>query len=164
VPLTRLAAVVEALAAGEPLAPDDGRWLGRALETYMAADTDLAASLNLPWRWRQALRHDRRDRLILALAATFEGTVNARAVATSGALRRYGSTGWPHERHLTKPPPPFTPERRLLFSIYRLDPDPPTGIRWLSEIIDAEVCSSRDLITARGSGDSEPTANIGASI
>jgi hypothetical protein len=87
-----------------------------------------------PW-WR-AERAAARDAVLRELAAGFSGPVATRAQALALLLRRYAATGWPHDRRRGEPFP-RTPERERLFELFHLDPDPPTTIRRLSDLIAA---------------------------
>jgi hypothetical protein len=88
-----------------------------------------------PW-WAEQRRAER-DAAIRALAATFPGSASAWALATAEALRRYDSVGWRLDRRRGGPRG-GDPRRRLLFAIFAADPDPPTSMRRIYNIIVAE--------------------------
>jgi hypothetical protein len=118
---------------------DDGRWLAAGLLHYLEAapsGIDLDRALGLatapggsPW-WRVPTMAER-DRLIRYLAADLGGRTNQRAAQLQQRLRRYASSAWPRDRASKAP----TAANAMLYQIYLLDPDPPTGIRQLTEII-----------------------------
>jgi len=131
----RLRRLAPTLAEGDP----DQQWLSQAIARYLRearAGLNVDAALGLcvapgasPW-WR-AEQEAKRDELLREIAATIPGRANARAVALQQRLRRYAATSWPRDR-LSKQP---TTANALLFQIYSLDPDPPTGVRRLTEIL-----------------------------
>jgi hypothetical protein len=131
----RLRRLAPALADGD----DDARWLAARLDHYLAAaprgvGLDKALGLDCrpggsPW-WRLAAEAER-DRLLRALATSIEGKTHGRAVALQQLLRRYQSTAWPRDPVSNKP----TAANERLFRIYVDDPNPPTGIRRLTEIL-----------------------------
>jgi hypothetical protein len=136
--------LVAAAAAGEPPSAEDVLRLASGVEAYLERAPDgltLEAALGLaatpggtPW-WR-AERTAARDAVLRELAAELTGPVATRAQALALLVRRYAGTGWPHDRRRGEPFP-RTPERELLFKLFRLDPDPPTSIRRLTDIIAA---------------------------
>ena len=131
----RLQRLVPQLAEGDP----DHRWLAQAVSRYLQeapAGLDLDRALGLgvapggsPW-WH-AHRHAERDRLLRELAAGLPGATHARAVALQQLLRRYSASSWPRDR-LSKSP---TAVNEPLYRVRSLDPDCPTGVRRLTEII-----------------------------
>jgi hypothetical protein len=142
--VARLRRLVAAAAAGEPPPPEDAAWLAGAVQDYLDRAPDgvtLEQALGLatppggtPW-WRTECTAAR-DTVLRELAARLTGTVATRAQALALLVRRYASTGWPHDRRRGAPVP-RTLERELLFRLFHLDPDPPTSIRRLSDIITA---------------------------
>ena len=118
---------------------DDGRWLAQGLVHYLAAapfGLDLDRALGLatepggsPW-WRVPTMAER-DQLLRDLAADLGDSVHARATAVQQRLRRYAASSWPRDRASKAP----TAANTILYQIYILDPDPPTGIRRLTEIL-----------------------------
>jgi hypothetical protein len=118
---------------------DDAQWLSAALGRYLEmapAGGDLNAALGVavppggtPW-W-QAEAAKARDDAIRELAGTIGGTMNAKAVALQQRLRRYAAASWPRDR-VTKRP---TAANAVPFRVYSADPNPPTGVRRLTEII-----------------------------
>jgi hypothetical protein len=134
----RLRRVAAALAAGTAPPPEDSRWLARRLQSYLSAPTDLVLDTVLQLApppggssWRSVAKHAERDRLLRELAASMDGTAHARATDLQQRLRRYAGTSWPRDRRSGAP----TAANTILFRIYTLDPDPPTGIRRLTDII-----------------------------
>ena len=142
--VARLRRVIKAADAGEPLPAEDAAWLSSAVRDYLnqaPAGLMLEQALGLatppggtPW-WRTELVAAR-DTVLRELAAGLAGTVATRAQALALLVRRYASTGWPYDRRRGAPVP-RTLERELLFKLFHLDPDPPTSIRRLSDIITA---------------------------
>lgn len=131
----RLRRLAPALAEGG----EDERWLGQALDRYLReaqAGLNVDAALGLcvgpgasPW-WR-AGQAARRDELMRVLASETAGSDNAKAVALQQKLRRYAGTSWPRDRQSKQP----SAANSILFEIFSLDPDPPTGISRLTKII-----------------------------
>jgi hypothetical protein len=140
--VARLRRLVASADAGEPLAAEAVTALAAGLRTYLdqaPTGVTLEQALGLatppggtPW-WR-AERVAARDAVLRDLAAGFAGPVATRAQALALLPRRYAATGWPHDRRRGEPFP-CTPERDRLFRLFCLDPDPPTSIRRLSDII-----------------------------
>lgn len=118
---------------------DDGRWLAGALDRYLTAPdrVDLRAALGLATgpgsvKWWRQQKLAERDDLLRQIGEGLPGKTHARAVALQQLLRRYAATGWPRERQSKQP----TAQNAILFAIFELDPDPPTGIRQLTTILD----------------------------
>jgi hypothetical protein len=80
--------------------------------------------------WRRAAERER-DELLRALASGDYDSDHARAVALQQRLRRYAASSWPRDR-VTKQP---TAANEVVYRIYVLDADPPTGISRLKEIL-----------------------------
>ena len=138
----QLRQVCEALTFGTPISVEETEWLAACLQRYLDAapagltfDAALGLSVTAgssPW-WRTE-RLAARDAAIRALSRNFAGSANARAVATGKCIRRYQSAAWWCDRR--KGSPSSSDRRReLLFTILSLDPDPPTSIRRLVDII-----------------------------
>ncbi len=133
--VARLVRVAGALASGD----EDQRWLASALGHYIKhapADVDLDQALGLVVRpgeppWWRAQQYAERDDLIRALAAEEPGRTHQRATALQQRLRRYAATAWPRDRIGTPP----SVANRLLFEVFVIDPDPPTGVRRLTQIL-----------------------------
>ena len=131
----RLRRLVPVLAEGN----DDSRWLGAAVEHYLAAAAagvglDQALGLATPpggAPWWRAAAEAARDRLIRELASEMPGSTHARAVVVQSRMRRYAGTAWPRDRVAKQ----SSAANAALFAIFSLDPDPPTGIRRLTDII-----------------------------
>jgi hypothetical protein len=141
----RLRRLVEADEVGEPPPAEDVTWLTARLRAYLAgasAGLTLEQAFGLatapggcPW-WR-AERLAARDRTLRRLGATLEGKVTARAHALALKLRDYAGRCW--RRDAARGGPfPITTERRLLFEVFTLDPDPPTSVRALIDILQEE--------------------------
>ena len=138
----KLRQVCEALTSGTPIGVEETEWLAACLQRYLEAapaGLTLEAALGLsvtaggaPW-WRTE-RLAARDAAIRALSRNFTGSANARAVATGKCIRRYQSAAWWRDRHKASPSS-SDQHRELLFTILSLDPDPPTSIRRLVDII-----------------------------
>jgi hypothetical protein len=138
----QLRLVYEALASGAPIGVKETEWLAAGLRRYLdaaPAGLTLEAALGLsvtaggsPW-WRTE-RLAARDAAIRALSRNFAGSANARAVATGECIRRYQSAAWRCDRH-NGFPSSSDRRRELLFTILSLDPNSPTSIRRLVDII-----------------------------
>ena len=134
----RLRRVAEALAAGAPPHADDAQWLSGRLTAYLAADAeaDLDAMLGLlpppgGSSWRTAVKHAERDKLLRELAGPGPGRVLPRAQELQQRLRRYAASSWPRDR-VNKSP---SAANAILYRVFCIDPDPPTGISRLRQII-----------------------------
>jgi hypothetical protein len=131
----RLRRLVPTLAEGDP----DAKWLASALARYLGSapaglDLDTAVGLATPpggSPWWRAEAEAERDRLLRELAGPGPGRVLPRAQMVQRLLRRYAATSWPRDRASKSPSAP----NELLYRIFCLDPDPPTGISRLREII-----------------------------
>lgn len=109
-PIARLRRIRDAAAAGMALG-EDGPWLASGLDAYLRRAPEgltLPAALDLavpvggaPWWRTDALA--RRDDALRRLATEFYGSLppRERAAAIGVSLRRYASTSWPRDRHLT---------------------------------------------------------------
>ena len=138
----QLRRVCEALASGAPIGVEEAEWLTAGLRRYLnaaPAGLTLEAALGLsvaaggsPW-WRTE-RLAARDAALRALSRNFAGSANARAVATAECIHRYRSAAWRHDQ-CKGPPSSSDQHRELLFTVLSLDPDPPTSIRRLLDII-----------------------------
>jgi hypothetical protein len=128
----RLRRLADALATAND---DDARWAARAFRRYLAAPDQLELEQALGLRsgrpWWRIERYEARDDLLREVAQGFAGKTHAKATALQQSLRRYGASAWPRDRVYKQP----TAANTLLFQIYTLDPNPPTGIRQLTEII-----------------------------
>lgn len=111
--IARLRRIRDAAAAGVALG-EDGPWLAAGLDAYLRrapqgltlpAALDLAVPVGgTPWWRTDALA--RRDDALRRLGGEFYGSLQPRdrAAAIGVALRRYASTSWPRDRHLTSCP------------------------------------------------------------
>lgn len=135
----RLRRIADALDAGVAPDADDGSWLASALRRYLAdapSGLQVAEALQLttpPGRehWWQIEHRVQRDRLIRELAAEACGSAHARAVHVQQQLTRYAAVTWLRDRVFRTP----LERNRVLFQIFTIDSNPPTGIRRLTEII-----------------------------
>jgi hypothetical protein len=138
----RLRRVCESLESSAPIGVEEAAWLTAGLRRYLdaaPAGLTLEAALGLsvtaggsPW-WRTE-RLASRDAAIRALSRNFVGSAHARAVATAECIRRYQGAAWRLDQCKT-PPSSSNRQRKLLFAIFLLDPDPPISIRRLLDII-----------------------------
>ena len=128
----RLRRLADALATAEDA---DTQWVARALQRYLAApdqlELDQALGLRSGRPWWRIERYEARDALLREIAKGLAGKTHAKANTLQQSLRRYGASAWPRDRVYKQP----TAVNTLLFQIYTLDPNPPTGIRQLTEII-----------------------------
>ena len=134
----RLKRLAAALASGSPPPSEDAVWLAGRLGVYLAAEgeADLDGVLGLlpppgGSSWRTLAKHSERDRLIRELGSEMPGSTHARAVVVQSQMRRYAGTAWPRDRVAKQ----SSAANAALFAIFSLDPDPPTGIRRLTDII-----------------------------
>jgi hypothetical protein len=114
-------------------------WVASCIQTYLAKAPDGARLEELlglatppggtPW-WA-ASKQSRRDKLLRQVAMIMDGSTHQRAIALQAKLRHYASTEWARDCVSKQP----SAANANLFRIYSLDPDPPTGIRRLTEII-----------------------------
>lgn len=101
-PADLLAALLAALAAGEPIPALVRGWLHAGLRDYLRG-TELERALGLAVGPGQAHSHvrnllfrARRDRLIRETAAMFEGSVHGRALRVARAIQTFGRDGAEH--------------------------------------------------------------------
>jgi hypothetical protein len=134
----RLRRVTAALATGTPPPADDAEWFAQRLATYLSNEGELALDFVLgiaaaPGKlsWRLAEKHAERDRLLRELAGPGPGAVLRRAQELQRRLRRYAASSWSRDRARKSP----SATNELLYRIFCLDPDPPTGISRLRDII-----------------------------
>jgi hypothetical protein len=140
--IDRLQRIAAAARAGEPMEAADAGWLADGLGRYLTGAAvgvrlDDALSLAVPpggEPWWSAQRRAARDDAIRRLAATFSGPPTSRALAAAEAIRRYGATGWRHDRARGGP---LTPDvrRKSLFELFTADEDPPTSMRRIYDIV-----------------------------
>jgi hypothetical protein len=156
--VARLQRIGAALAAGEAPDREDARWLAGCFDRYFleaAAGVDLDAALGLTQppgvaAWWHARRHAERDSLLRQAAGQYSGSTNAKAIQLQQRLKRYAATSWPRDRASRHP----SDDNRLIFAVFMVDPEPPTGIRRLTDILTSkEFCSHSDLLTARDARD-----------
>lgn len=128
----RLRRLAELLAGAEDA---DAQWAALALKRYLAApdqlELDQAFGLGGGRAWWRIERYEARDALLREVAKSLAGKTHAKANALQQSLRRYGASAWLCDRVSKQP----SAANALLFQIYTLDPNPPTGIRQLTEII-----------------------------
>jgi hypothetical protein len=119
--------------------PDDGkRWLAdRLLLGFDIGDMNKALGLKADRSGPSPLRLDRnaaRDDMIRQLALTYSGDQGQLVAQTRAALSDYKSRGWDRD-NLRGEPFPLSPRRKLLFEIFKFNPNPPKSTSRLSEII-----------------------------
>ena len=134
----RLRRVAAALSTGTHPSAEDATWLAGRLGVYLTAETDLDLDgvlglLPPPGgsSWRTAVKHAERDKLLRELAGPGPGRVLPRAQELQQRLRRYGASSWPRDR-VNKSP---SAVNAILYRIFCLDPEPPSGISRLRQII-----------------------------
>jgi hypothetical protein len=137
--LAAIAHLERAAADLEATGSEHGAWVANRIRAYV---TDRAATLDDVFgltvgpggtTWRECRLHDMRNRLIRELAATITApTITARIALLQNMLRTYASTSWIRDRSTGTP----TAKNRLLFEIFTLDDNSPTGASRLREIIE----------------------------
>lgn len=133
--IARLRRLAPVLAHGGP----DQQWLATAIERYLLgarAGLNLDSAIGVAVApgssaWWNEERHAERDRLLREIAASFPGRTNARAVELQRRLKHYASVCWPRDRRSGAP----TAANEKLHAVFVVDPDPPMGIRRLTEIL-----------------------------
>jgi len=130
--------------AAEPLDEELARWLGEALEQFLAHScrtVDEAFGLcfpqgGVPWWLEEAIRN--RDEALRALAAELDPSLSttARAREVRAMTLRYAASAWRHDRERDEMPPAYagTPKEQL-WRAFRSEASMPLGERQLRTIL-----------------------------